>query len=261
MAMKFIILIPARYGSTRFPGKPLAKIQGKPMIQHVFEKASALFDNVYVATDDNRILAAVTTFGGRAIMTSNKHQSGTDRCAEALDTIENTTGKQFDVVINIQGDEPFIAPDQLKLITSCFEDKSTDIATLIKIIDKQTDLFDINKPKVIVDGKQHAIYFSRTPIPYIRNFEESHWIGKHTFYKHIGLYAYRSNILREITNLAQGKLELAESLEQLRWIENGYTINTRITNTENMAVDTPADLLQIEAMLNKNTSDDGGYWF
>lgn len=259
MSTQYLALIPARYGSTRFPGKPLAKIQGKPMIQHVYEKSSAIFSHTFVATDDQRIAAAVNQFGGKYIMTSDKHQSGTDRCAEALETAEKETGLKFHVVVNIQGDEPFIAPEQLQLIASCFDDTQTHIATLVKQIDKQTDLFDTNKPKVVVASNGRAIYFSRTPIPYLRNFEESHWLQKHRFYKHIGLYAYRSHVLREITQLPQSPLELAESLEQLRWIENGYSISTKVTETENMAVDTPADLKQIEDML--NNSGKNGYWF
>ncbi|MFO7863998.1 MAG: 3-deoxy-manno-octulosonate cytidylyltransferase [Salinivirgaceae bacterium] len=249
MEKQFLVLIPARYGSTRFPGKPLVKILDKPMVQHVYERASQVFEHVYVATDDERIVTTVEEFGGRVVTTAKTHQSGTDRCAEALRKIEVTTEKSFDVVINVQGDEPFIATDQLELITSCFEAEETDIATLVKKIDKQTDLFDVNKPKVILNNRQQAIYFSRTPIPYMRNKEESHWLRNHTYYKHIGMYAYKSVILKEITQLPQGNLEKAEALEQLRWIENGYTIAVKETNTENMAIDTPADLKYVESVL------------
>lgn len=258
MKTKFLALIPARYGSTRFPGKPLAKIQGKPMIQHVYEKSAAIFAHTFVATDDERIASAVELFDGKYILTSDKHQSGTDRCAEALAKAEKETKLHFDVVINIQGDEPFIASEQLNLVASCFEKQQTDIATLVKKVDKQTDLFDTNKPKVVLGRNGNAIYFSRTPIPYLRNYEESQWLQQHCFYKHLGLYAYRSHILKEITQLAQTPLELAESLEQLRWIENGYIIHTKITETENMAVDTPADLKQIEEMLN-NAGESNNY--
>lgn len=242
MENKFLALIPARYGSTRFPGKPLAKIDNKPMIQHVYERASGFFEHTYVATDDRRIAEAVEGFGGKVIMTADTHQSGTDRCAEALLKIEQQSGQIFEVVINIQGDEPFIDPSQLKLLSSVFEEPDTEIATLVKQIDQQTDLFDVNKPKVVLNKDSEAIYFSRTPIPYYRNQEESNWLEKHRYYKHIGLYAYRANILRKITKLAQSSLEIAESLEQLRWIENGYHITVRETDIENTSIDTPADL-------------------
>ncbi len=242
MENKFLALIPARYGSTRFPGKPLAKIDNKPMIQHVYERTSGFFDKTYVATDDRRIAEAVEGFGGKVIMTADTHQSGTDRCAEALLKIEQQSGQIFEVVINIQGDEPFIDPSQLKLLSSVFEEPDTEIATLVKQIDQQTDLFDVNKPKVVLNKDSEAIYFSRTPIPYYRNQEERNWLEKHRYYKHIGLYAYRANILRKITKLAQSSLEIAESLEQLRWIENGYHITVRETDIENTSIDTPADL-------------------
>jgi 3-deoxy-manno-octulosonate cytidylyltransferase (CMP-KDO synthetase) len=245
MTEKFLALIPARYASTRFPGKPLADIHGKPMIQHVYERALEVFDHAYVATDDLRIEKAVKAFGGNVVMTSEDHKSGTDRCLEALDKVEKQLKETFDVVINIQGDEPFIEASQLKLISACFEDKTTEIATLVKKIELQTDLFDSNKPKVVLTTDQKAIYFSRQPIPYYRGLEESKWLKEHTYYKHIGLYAYRSETLRAITKLPQSKLELAESLEQLRWIENGYQITVRETDVENMAVDTPADLQRI----------------
>ncbi|PLX24998.1 MAG: 3-deoxy-manno-octulosonate cytidylyltransferase [Salinivirgaceae bacterium] len=245
MTDKFLALIPARYASTRFPGKPLAEIHGKPMIQHVYERALSVFNHAFVATDDVRIEKAVKAFGGNVVMTSEKHKSGTDRCLEALDKVEKQLKETFDVVINIQGDEPFIEASQLELISSCFEDKSTEIATLVKKIEQQTDLFDINKPKVVLTADQKAIYFSRQAIPYYRGLEESKWLRQHTYYKHIGLYAYRSQTLRNITKLPQSELELAESLEQLRWIENGYKITVRETHVENMAVDTPADLQRI----------------
>ncbi|MDA3867807.1 MAG: 3-deoxy-manno-octulosonate cytidylyltransferase [Salinivirgaceae bacterium] len=249
MEKQFLVLIPARFGSTRFPGKPLVKILDKPMIQHVYERASQVFEHVYIATDDERIVNTVEKFGGRVVTTAETHQSGTDRCAEALRKVEVATGKSFDVVINVQGDEPFIATDQLQLITSCFDVGDTDIATLVKRIDKQTDLFDVNKPKVILNKRHQAIYFSRTPIPYMRSKEESQWLHNHVYYKHIGMYAYKSAILKEITLLPQGNLEKAEALEQLRWIENGFTIAVKETDTENMAIDTPADLKYVESVL------------
>ncbi|WP_462281852.1 3-deoxy-manno-octulosonate cytidylyltransferase [Salinivirga cyanobacteriivorans] len=246
MTNKFLALIPARYGSTRFPGKPLAMIENKPMIQHVYEKATGFFEYVYVATDDERIQKSVEHFGGRVVMTKDSHQSGTDRCAEALHKLEKQLGTFFDVVVNIQGDEPFIDPVQLKLIAESFRSEKTEIATLVKKIDCQTDLFDINKPKVILNKNLEAIYFSRTPIPYYRNLEEHKWLKHHKYYKHIGLYAYRADVLKQITKLDQSSLEVAESLEQLRWIEHGYRIAVRETDIENISIDTPADLQKID---------------
>lgn len=241
--MEFLALIPARYASTRFPGKPLADIMGKPMIQRVFERASQVFTNCYVATDDSRIEAAVKAFGGNVVMTSTEHKSGTDRCREALDAVEKITGKKYDVVVNIQGDEPFVSTNQLEMISSCFSEPSTDIATLVKPFGKDEDIFNPNSPKVVLSGNMYALYFSRSVIPYIRSCDDkSAWQNTHVFYKHIGLYAYRSKVLREITELAQSPLELAESLEQLRWLENGYKIKVTVTQDESHAIDTPEDL-------------------
>jgi len=239
--MKFLGIIPARYASTRFPGKPLADIAGKPMIQRVYEQVAGLLDDTVVATDDDRIFQVVQDFGGKAIMTSSSHRSGTDRCYEALTKI----GKNFDVIINIQGDEPFIKPSQIELLKACFADKKTQIATLVKPFPADTDfevLFNPNTPKVILNANREAIYFSRSIIPYIRGKQPAEWLRSFTFYKHIGIYAYKSDILGEITALPQSALELAESLEQLRWIENGYTIKVGITDEETIGIDTPEDL-------------------
>lgn len=243
--MKVLGLIPARYASSRFPGKPLAEISGKPMIQWVYEGASKVFDFVYVATDDTRIQDAVLNFGGKVVMTATTHQSGTDRCAEALDTVEKTANVKFDVVVNIQGDEPFIQPEQLKRVASCFSDQNVQLATLVKQFSVNDDIFNPNTPKVILNKHSEAIYFSRSVIPFIRNKEKAVWSTSNIFYKHIGLYAYRSDILREITKLNQSSLELAESLEQLRWIENGYRIKVEKTDMETLAVDTPEDLEKV----------------
>jgi len=243
--MKVLGLIPARYASSRFPGKPLAEISGKPMIQWVYEGASKIFEFVYVATDDTRIQDAVLNFGGKVVMTAATHQSGTDRCAEALDIVEKTTKARFDVVVNIQGDEPFIQPAQLKRVASCFSDKNVQLATLVKQFSINDDIFNPNTPKVILNKDSEAIYFSRSAIPFIRNKEKAEWSASNIFYKHIGLYAYRSDILREITKLSQSALELAESLEQLRWIENGYRIKVEKTDMETLAVDTPEDLEKV----------------
>jgi 3-deoxy-manno-octulosonate cytidylyltransferase (CMP-KDO synthetase) len=240
--MKFLGLIPARYASTRFPGKPLADMAGKPMIQRVYEQVSGLLDDLAVATDDTRIFQAVQAFGGKAVMTSPNHRSGTDRCCEAATKIG---GGDFEVVINIQGDEPFIQPAQIELLKACFEDDKTQIATLVKPFPVDVDfetLLNPNTPKVILNRNREAIYFSRSVIPYIRGQHHSEWLQSFVFYRHIGIYAYRSGVLGEITALPPSDLERAESLEQLRWIENGYTIKAGITDTETTGIDTPEDL-------------------
>lgn len=235
-------LIPARYASSRFPGKPLADIGGKPMIQRVYEQSCKILPFVYVATDDERIFSAVESFGGRVVMTASTHQSGTDRCAEALAIVEKQTNKHFDAVINIQGDEPFISPIQIELLASAFDKESTEIATLVKVADNKQDLFNPNKPKVVISQQGNALYFSRSPIPYLRGIEEAEWHLKHKYYNHIGLYGYRSDILGEITKLERGTLEKCESLEQLRWLENGYSIAVMETKLESLSIDTPEDL-------------------
>lgn len=244
--MRILGIIPARYASTRFPGKPLAEILGKPMIQWVYERTAMVFENVYVATDDDRIKSAVLAFGGKVVMTSTNHQSGTDRCAEALATLEKSTNLKFDVVVNIQGDEPFIQPEQLRKVASCFNDSKVQIATLVKPFSQAEDISNPNSPKVIINPKGDAIYFSRSIIPFIRGKEKPDWQTHHVFYKHIGLYAYRTDVLNELTKLAQSPLELAESLEQLRWIENGYRIRVEKTDMETLSVDTPEDLERVK---------------
>jgi 3-deoxy-manno-octulosonate cytidylyltransferase (CMP-KDO synthetase) len=240
--MKFIGIIPARYASTRFPGKPLADMKGKPMIQRVYERASKALDDIIVATDDGRIYDAVKAFGGKVVMTSDKHRSGTDRCEEAF----VKSGSDADVIINIQGDEPFIKATQIETLKQCFDDETVDIATLVKPIpsdaDFEADLFNPNTPKVVVNRNMEAMYFSRSVIPYIRGEKYTEWLKSHTYYKHIGIYAYRANVLSEITKLPQSSLEKAESLEQLRWLENGYKIKTGVTVEETIGIDTPADM-------------------
>lgn len=244
--LSIIGIIPARYASTRFPGKPLAKIGGKSMIQRVYEQAKIAksLSKVVVATDDGRIVDAVKQFGGEVILTSQTHQSGTDRCAEVLEHFPN-----FNVVINIQGDEPFIDPEQINLLASCFKNAETELATLVKWITKEEELFNPNSPKVVLNKNGEAIYFSRQCIPFIRNADEKGWLHKHTFFKHIGIYGYRKDVLEKITKLAISPLEQAEQLEQLRWIENGYKIKTKITDLENQAIDTPEDLLKLNTDL------------
>lgn len=246
--MKFIGIIPARYASTRFPAKPLAVLGGKPVIQRVYEQVSGIFDEAYVATDDERIEAAVKAFGGKVVMTSINHKSGTDRCYEAFTKI----GGGYDVVVNIQGDEPFIQPSQLEAVKACFEDPTTQIATLVKPFttdDGFVALENVNSPKVVVNANMNALYFSRSIIPYQRNADKQDWLAGHTYYKHIGLYAYRAEVLKEITSLPQSSLELAESLEQLRWLENGYTIKVGVTQVETIGIDTPEDLERAEEFL------------
>ncbi len=239
---RFAGIIPARYASKRFPGKPLALIGGRTMVRRVYEQISRSVDLVYVATDDTRIFDEVRRFGGNAVMTSAEHQSGTDRCAEAAEKITRETGEKFDVVINIQGDEPFIMPGQIELLKSCFASGDTGIATLIRKCRPEEDLFNPNQPKVIIDSEGNAIYFSRTAIPYIRDHEPGQWSYVHVFYKHVGLYAYTLDALKSITGLPVSKLEKAESLEQNRWLENGFRIRTALTDFESIGVDTPEDL-------------------
>jgi len=239
--MKFLGIIPARYASTRFPGKPLADLMGKPMIQWVYERVAGLLDRVVVATDDERILNAVRKRGGEALLTSPDHPSGTDRCLEAYLKLRT----DYEVIINIQGDEPFIHPSQIELLKTAFQNPDTGIATLVKPFSSDDDfenLFNPNTPKVLLNSKGQAIYFSRSVIPYIRGKHHSEWLKSHVFYKHIGIYAYKPQILKEITSLPPSVLEKAESLEQLRWIENGYVIQAMITNEETIGIDTPEDL-------------------
>jgi 3-deoxy-manno-octulosonate cytidylyltransferase (CMP-KDO synthetase) len=246
--MKYIGIIPARYASTRFPAKPLAQLGGKLVVERVYRQVEGCVDEVVVATDDERIAQAVRGFGGRVTMTSTAHRSGTDRCFEAFQNVASPC----DVVINIQGDEPFIQPQQLEAVKACFEDAETDIATLVKpftTADSLEALQNPNSPKVVMNRRMEALYFSRSVIPYLRGVEQGEWLNHHTFYKHIGLYAYRTHVLAEITQLPQSPLELAESLEQLRWIENGYRIKVGVTDIETIGIDTPADLERAEKFL------------
>ena len=246
--MKFIAIIPARYASTRFPAKPLAMLGGKTVIQRVYEQVAGVLDDAVVATDDERIYEAVKAFGGKVEMTSTAHRSGTDRCWEAY----CKQGAEYDVVVNVQGDEPFIQREQLLALKGCFENPTTQIATLVKPFSKADGVAALenpNSPKVVLDGEQRALYFSRSVIPYLRNVPREEWLSNHTFYKHIGIYAFRTEVLQAVTALPQSQLELAESLEQLRWLENGYTIGVGITEMETIGIDTPEDLARAEAFL------------
>jgi 3-deoxy-manno-octulosonate cytidylyltransferase (CMP-KDO synthetase) len=245
--MKFIAIIPARYQSTRFPGKPLALINEKSMIQWVYENVAKAVDEAWVATDNELIFKAVENFGGKAIETLSSHQSGTDRCAEAAKKISKNY--DFDVVINVQGDEPFIQAKQIELLKSCFS-TDAEIATLIKKIETTEELFNPNRPKVVTDNQQNALYFSRSPIPYVRGAENENWVSVQPFWAHIGMYAYKKEVLQKISKLNQGVLEKAESLEQLRWLENGFKIKTAVTEYQSIGIDTPEDLENALRFLN-----------
>jgi len=243
--MDVLGIIPARFDSTRFPGKPLVDIFGKTMIRRVYESSCEVIENVIIATDSDKIAEEVESFKGEYILTSKDHKSGTDRCAEAVLKYEQFSGKKFDVIINIQGDEPFIDKEHLRKAIKCFDNKDVDIATLIKEIDNNDDIFNPDTVKVLKNIENFAVCFSRSPIPYLRGIDKDKWYTKHKFYKHIGLYAYKKNVLQTITKLGQSSLEIAESLEQNRWVENGYKIYTEETTIESLSVDTKEDLENI----------------
>ncbi|MES2809552.1 MAG: 3-deoxy-manno-octulosonate cytidylyltransferase [Bacteroidota bacterium] len=244
--MKILGIIPARYASSRFPGKPLVDIGGKSMIQRVYEQAKKCYDltDVVVATDDERIFEHVKAFGGMAVMTGDQHQSGTDRCAEVA-----LAHPEFDVVINIQGDEPYIDPIQISTLAGCFNSPEVQLATLVKRVKTVEELHNANTPKVIVNTLSEAAYFSRSAIPHIRGEQPENWLEFYPFFKHIGIYGYRADVLQQITKLPISPLEKAESLEQLRWIENGYRIKVAETELETYAVDTPEDLDKLAPLL------------
>lgn len=250
--MKVIAIIPARYASTRFPGKPLADIGGVTMIERVYGRVAQHYQYLCVATDDERIAEAVRRFDGQVVMTSTEHRSGTDRCAEALEKIEAQLGVRFDVVVNVQGDEPFVAGEHLAKICEPFADVDVQITTLVKPFVAGEDIFNPNTPKVVFSAQGRALYFSRSVIPYRRGSEPDRWSSEGTYYKHIGIYGYRADVLRELTKLPIGTLESAESLEQLRWLENGYTIAVTQTTAETIAVDTPEDLERVNRELLNN---------
>ena len=245
--MKILGIIPARYGSTRFEGKPLALINGKMMIQRVYEQAKKAdrLAEVVVATDDERIFNTVLGFGGKAVMTRSDHKSGTDRIQEAVEKI----GTDADVIINVQGDEPFIQPSQVETLMRLFDEPSTQIGTLGKRFDSLEAIQNPNSPKIVTDIRGFALYFSRSVIPYIRGVETQDWFGQYPFLKHLGIYAYRREVLAEVTQLPQSSLEKAESLEQLRWLENGYRIRVGLTDVETVGIDTPEDLQRAEEFL------------
>ena len=245
--MKFMAIIPARYASTRFPGKPLAVLGGKTVIQRVYEQVSSVLSEVYVATDDERIYQCVESFGGRAVMTRTDHKSGTDRIQEAVEKI----GTDADVIINVQGDEPFIQPSQVETLMHLFDASETQIGTLGKPFESLEAVENPNSPKIVTDVRGFALYFSRSIIPFIRGVERADWFGQYPFLKHLGIYAYRRNVLAEVTQLPQSSLEKAESLEQLRWLQNGYRIRVGLTDVETIGIDTPEDLQRAEQFLQK----------
>ena len=247
--MTFTAIIPARYASTRFPGKPLAVLGGKTVIQRVYEQVGSVLSEVYVATDDERIFSCVESFGGKAVMTRADHQSGTDRIQEAMEK----TATQADVIINVQGDEPFIQPSQIKMLMQLFDDPSTQIGTLGKRFESIEAVENPNSPKIVTDQRGFALYFSRSVIPFIRGKAHEDWLGEYPFLKHLGVYAYRREVLAEVTLLPQSSLEKAESLEQLRWLQNGYRIRVGLTDVETVGIDTPEDLQRAEEFL-KNES-------
>ena len=245
--MTFTAIIPARYASTRFPGKPLAVLGGKTVIQRVYEQVSCVLNEVYVATDDERIFSCVESFGGKAVMTRTDHQSGTDRIQEAVEK----TLTQADVIINVQGDEPFIQPSQIQTLMQLFDEPSTQIGTLGKRFESIEAVENPYSPKIVTDVRGFALYFSRSIIPYIRGKAQEDWFGEYPFLKHLGVYAYRREVLADVTKLPQSALEKVESLEQLRWLQNGYRIRVGLTDVETVGIDTPEDLQRAEQFLNQ----------
>ncbi len=253
MSNQFLGIIPARYASTRFPGKPLAILGNKPMIQWVYERASEVFSHLAVATDDQRIMEAVKNFGGRALLTSDSHSTGTERCSEALDLILKQQPGSITHVVNIQGDEPLLQQDHLEVLKECFRDQETQIATLVRPLENMHELSDPNVVKAVIDQKGWALYFSRAPIPHVRDTPAGQ-DNRHAFYAHMGLYAFRAETLKRVVGLPATPLEKAESLEQLRWLEHGYSIRTRITQHPSMGVDTPEDLDKIRTLIENQST-------
>ncbi|MFR9649399.1 MAG: 3-deoxy-manno-octulosonate cytidylyltransferase [Rikenellaceae bacterium] len=246
--MKVLLIIPARYGSTRFEGKPLALLGGVPIIERVYRRAKSVTDNVIVATDDERIAAVVKGFGGVCAMTSSEHRSGTDRCCQAW----QECGVDADIVINIQGDEPFIERSEIETLIECMRDNSVDIATLATPFLRGCSIEDIENPnsvKVVTSQSNSALYFSRSAVPYLRGVDRDRWSEEHTFYRHVGVYAFRAKILEKVTQIEQTPLEKMESLEQLRWLESGYKISVGFTQGNSIGIDTPEDLARAEEYL------------
>ncbi len=242
-------IIPARYASTRFPGKPLVDINGKSMIQRVYEQAakSKSLSKVVVATDDERIFTHVKNFNGDAVMTAAHHPSGTDRCMDALLQLK----EGFNYVINIQGDEPFIEPEQIDELAAVLTDGTTELATQMIAVDSYETLFDKGEVKIVLNANSEALYFSRMVIPFIKGMDEKEWHSHHRYYRHVGMYAYRKDVLEKITRLPVSLLEKAESLEQLRWLENGFKIKCVLTKYESHCIDTPEDVEKLLKLVSK----------
>ena len=247
--MNFLGIIPARYGSTRLEGKPLADIEGKTMIQRVYEQASKAINDVYVATDDQRIKEAVEAFGGNVVMTSSEHTTGTNRCLEAYEIVSVNSDKKFDIVINVQGDEPLLIPEQLGELMECFTDSRTEMATLITPVIRMEDLFNESEVFVVFNKDQFALYFSREVIPHIHGMHKTKWLDNNTYHKHLGLYGYTAEALKTFAKLPQTNLELTESLEQNRWIENGGNIKLAVTKHDSIPVDTIDDLERVRKII------------
>ncbi len=256
---KAVAIIPARFGSTRLDGKPLVDILGKTMIQRVYEQTIQAIDSVFVATDDDRIKLAVAEFGGNVIMTSSEHQNGTTRCLEAYERIVELTGESYDIIVNVQGDEPMLHPQQLKDLVSCFDQPNTELATLVLPVSSQEDLFNESEVFAVFNRHKQALYFSRAVIPHIRGVHKTRWMEFNTFYKHIGLYGYTYKALREFASLPMSNLEKMESLEQNRWIEGGNTIQVEITDHESIPVDTIDDLEKVRSLLRSRESGEGQF--
>lgn len=247
--MNILGIIPARYGSTRLNGKPLVDICGKSMIQRVYEQASKVLQNVVVATDDQRIFDAVVNFGGKVVMTAENHTTGTNRCLEAYEIFQKEAPIQFDFVINIQGDEPLLEPGQIKSLIKCFEDPSTELATLVMPVTNISDLFNESEVFVVFDKNNKALYFSRSVIPHVRDVHKTKWLEHHTYFKHLGMYGFKIDSLKEFAYLEQSKLEVAESLEQNRWLENGGVIKIEFTQYDTIPVDTIDDLEKVRRIV------------
>lgn len=254
MKLRTLAIIPARYASTRFEGKPLAKLGGVSIIERVYRRVAGAVTDVVVATDDERIRTAVEAFGGRVVMTSTSHRCGTDRCAEALDTI----GGDYDIVVNVQGDEPFIRREQIEALVECFAAEDVAIATLARPFRREEGMAAVDNPnnvKVVRDAMGRALYFSRAAIPFIRDHKREAWLERHNYLKHVGIYAFRGDVLRRVTRLEGGELERLEMLEQLRWLEQGYRIAVAVTDDESIGIDTPEDLARAEALLESNNEN------
>ncbi|MCT4580724.1 MAG: 3-deoxy-manno-octulosonate cytidylyltransferase [Flavobacteriales bacterium] len=249
--MNILGVIPARYGSTRLEGKPLVDICGKPMIQRVYEQSKKVLDHVVVATDDERIEEAVKAFGGEVVMTSKEHTTGTNRCLEAYKIVQAKSDLSFEAVINIQGDEPLLEPEQIRCLVSCFEDPKTELATLVMPVANEGDLFNESEVFVVFDKNKRALYFSRSVIPHIRGVHKTKWLQHHTFYKHLGMYGFTTESLKAFAEMEQTKLELTESLEQNRWLENGGVIKIEITQHDSIPVDTIDDLEKVRRIVSE----------